>query len=114
MIPRPRCARVKCPVDILVLAPWMFILISMFTVVPCACGIIILVYLVKILQNKGLILLSVISYEIYIIHGYFIRLITHNGSVLNLLIFILAVSAGSVLLHFTVLFLTKKLVKKSA
>ena len=25
MIPRPRCARVKCPVDILVLAPGMFI-----------------------------------------------------------------------------------------
>ena len=25
MIPRPRCARVKCPVDTLVLAPGMFI-----------------------------------------------------------------------------------------
>ena len=27
MIPRPRCARVKCPVDTLVLAPGMFIVI---------------------------------------------------------------------------------------
>lgn len=77
-------------------------LISLFTVVPSACGLIILVYLVRLLQNKGLVLLSAVTYEIYIVHGYFMHYISHDGSILNLLIFIVYVSAGTLLLHFSV------------
>ena len=89
--------------------------ITLFTCVVCAIGVIGLVYKLKILQNKGMIHLSVIAYEVYIIHGYLINGLTNGNQIASTLIFLGVSIAASIVLHYLVDFLVKgakKLLKK--
>lgn len=78
----------------------LFNFLSLGTCTLCALGIILLVYSVKIIQNKGLAILSYISYEIYIVHGYTIEAITNSKTVIDILIFSLLTAVGAILLYF--------------
>lgn len=44
----------------------------------CALGIIGLTYSLKFLQNRGMMIISSISFEIYIVHGYFIDMLSNT------------------------------------
>lgn len=65
----------------------------------CALGIIELTYSLKFLQNKGMVIISGFSFEIYIVHGYFIEILsnTENGMG-GTAKFVLCTVAGSILL----------------
>ena len=51
------------------------------TCTMCALGIIGLTYSFRVLQNKGMIIVSSISFEIYIVHGYFIDIVSNSKNV---------------------------------
>jgi peptidoglycan/LPS O-acetylase OafA/YrhL len=76
-----------------------FNFLSLFTCTVCALGIIGLVYSIKFLQNYGLIYISAISYELYIVHGYFIDLVSKNKSMIDLLLFIGLTLLCAIVLH---------------
>ncbi len=71
--------------------------IALFTCELCAIGIIGSSYYVKPFWNKGMTIVSAISYELYIIHGYFVRGL--DGTIYGLLLFILGVVVCSLVLY---------------
>lgn len=65
----------------------------------CALGIIGLTYSLKFLQNKGMAIIASFSFEIYIVHGYFIDILSNTEIALGGVAgFLLYTVAGSILL----------------
>lgn len=72
--------------------------LALFTCELCGLGLILLVYFVRPLWNRGLQTLAAISYELYISHGYFIGLV--NRGLPGLLLFTALTLAAAVALLF--------------
>lgn len=70
------------------------------TCTMCALGIIGLTYSFRVLQNKGMIIVSSISFEIYIVHGYFIDIVSNSKNVWGAVEFISLTIVGSILLKY--------------
>lgn len=73
---------------------------SLGTCTICALGIIGLTYSFRFLQNRGMIIVSSISFEIYIIHGYFIDIVSNTKNVWGVAEFIFLTIVGSILLKY--------------
>lgn len=84
--------------------------VSLFTVTSCAVGIIGLIYRFKFLMNKGLVYVSHISYEVYLIHGYTIFWIQRKP-VIGVIAFTIVTVVLSVLLNKVVNFISSKVRK---
>lgn len=75
----------------------------------CALGIIGLTYSLKFLQNRGMMIISSISFEIYIVHGYFIDMLSNTKNAWGGTVeFIFWTTAGNVLLKCFTDFICKR------
>lgn len=61
----------------------LYNLFALGTCTICALGIIGFTYSLKFLQNKGMVIIASFSFEIYIVHGYFIESLSNTGNVLG-------------------------------
>lgn len=87
----------------------LYNLFALGTCTVCALGIIGLTYSLKLLQNKGMVIIAGFSFEIYIVHGYFIDNLSNTGNVLGgVAKFIFYTAAGSILLKCLTDFIWKK------
>lgn len=83
--------------------------LALGTCTTCALGIIGLTYSLKILQNKGMAVMASFSFEIYIIHGYFIDILNNAENACGgVVAFFLYTAAGSVLLKVLTDFICRK------
>jgi len=87
----------------------LYNLIALPTCSGFAFAVIGITYKIRFLQNNLMALLSVIAYEFYIIHGYFIDGIHIGNQWINVLLFVVYSFASAVALHFVIVGILKAL-----
>lgn len=66
----------------------LYNILTLGTCTFCALGVIGIVYKLSFLQNYGLAIVSAVSFELYIVHGYFVSILLENGGTWGLIKFI--------------------------